>query len=70
MVEPVVKRQAVAHLRAVFGMSERRACAVIGADRKSMRYRSRRGVRSGRIVWMLFVVRPTIFDVLGNIIVW
>jgi putative transposase len=42
MVTPVVKREAVAHLRAVFGMSERRACSVIGADRKSMRYRSRR----------------------------
>jgi len=43
MVTPVAKREAVAHLRVVFGMSERRACAVIGADRKSMRYRSRRG---------------------------
>ncbi len=43
MVTPVAKREAVAHLKVVFGMSERRACAVIGADRKSMRYRSRRG---------------------------
>ena len=36
----VAKREAVARLQAGFGMSERRACAVIGADRTSMRYRS------------------------------
>lgn len=42
MVTPVVKREAVAHLRVQFGMSERRACLIIGADRKSMRYRARR----------------------------
>lgn len=43
MVTPAAKREAVAHLQAALGMSERRACAVIGADRKSMRYRSYRG---------------------------
>jgi len=40
MVAPAAKREAVAHLQATLGMSERRACSVIGADRKSMRYRS------------------------------
>ncbi|MEG8018615.1 MULTISPECIES: IS3 family transposase [unclassified Sphingomonas] len=35
--------EAVAHLQTALGMSERRACAVVGADRKSMRYRSCRG---------------------------
>ncbi|MCP3733118.1 IS3 family transposase [Sphingomonas sp. MG17] len=40
MVAPAAKRQAVAHLQATLGMSERRACAVVGADRTSMRYRS------------------------------
>jgi transposase InsO family protein len=35
-------REAVAHLQASLGMSERRACRVIGADRKSVRYRSTR----------------------------
>lgn len=40
MVSAAAKREAVARLQAGFGMSERRACAVIGADRKSMRYRS------------------------------
>jgi len=40
MVAPAAKRQAVAHLQATWGMSERRACMVVGADRKSMRYRS------------------------------
>jgi putative transposase len=34
--------EAVARLQAYLGMSERRACRVIGADRKSMRYRSQR----------------------------
>lgn len=40
MVGPAAKREAVAHLRTVFEMSERRACSVIAADRTSMRYRS------------------------------
>ena len=38
MVTPVVKRQAVAHLRVAYEVSQRRACQVIGADRTSMRY--------------------------------
>lgn len=42
MVAPAAKREAVAHLRSVFEMSERRACTVIAADRKTIRYRSRR----------------------------
>lgn len=37
---PAAKRQAVSHLQTTLGMSERRACAVVGADRTSMRYRS------------------------------
>ncbi len=37
-----VQRDAVAHLRAVMGLSERRACSIVGADRKMVRYRSRR----------------------------
>ncbi|WP_443025025.1 IS3 family transposase [Sphingomonas sp. Leaf4] len=40
LVTPAAKRQAVAHLQTTLGMSERRACAVVGADRTSMRYRS------------------------------
>nr|WP_176495465.1 IS3 family transposase [Sphingomonas sp. HMP6] len=40
LVTPAAKREAVAHLQTALGMSERRACAVVGADRKSMRYRS------------------------------
>lgn len=42
MVGPVAEREAVAHLGAVLGLSERRACRVIKADRTSMRYRTRR----------------------------
>ncbi|MDM7929643.1 MAG: IS3 family transposase [Blastomonas fulva] len=42
VLTPVAKREAVAHLQACHGMSERRACRVIDADRKSVRYRSTR----------------------------
>jgi putative transposase len=42
MVTPVARREAVAHLRAKFEVSERRACGALGADRTSVRYRSRR----------------------------
>ena len=42
MVGPVVQREAVAHLQARLGLSERRACQIIGADRKMIRYKSRR----------------------------
>src|SRR6476660_9199159 len=42
MVGPVVKREGVAHLQAVMGLSERRACEIIEADRTRIRYRSRR----------------------------
>jgi putative transposase len=41
MVTPVVKRDAVAHLQVFHGMSERRACKVLGADRTTIRYCSR-----------------------------
>ena len=42
MVGPAAKREGVAHLQAVMGLSERRACSIVGADRKLIRYRSRR----------------------------
>jgi putative transposase len=42
MVGPVAKRESVAHLQAVISLSERRACSIVGADRKMIRYRSRR----------------------------
>jgi putative transposase len=42
MVGPVVKREGVAHLQAAMGLSERRACQIIEADRTMIRYRSRR----------------------------
>ena len=42
MVTPAVKREAVAHLRTDHEMSERRACRVIGCERMTVRYRSRR----------------------------
>jgi len=40
MVGPAAKREAVAHLRAELGLSERRACSIVSADRKMIRYRS------------------------------
>ena len=42
MVTPAVKREAVAHLKGAHEMSERRACRVIGCQRMTIRYRSRR----------------------------
>jgi len=42
MVRPVDKRASVARLQSEFSVSQRRACRVIGADRTSMRYRTRR----------------------------
>ncbi|WP_132528726.1 IS3 family transposase [Rhizobium sp. BK376] len=42
MVGPAAKREAVTHLKAVMGLSERRACQIISADRKTVRYRSSR----------------------------
>src|SRR6478672_4644514 len=41
MVTPAARREAVAHLRTTFEVSERRACKVLGADRTSVRHRSR-----------------------------
>ena len=43
MVTPAMRREAVVHARAAFGLSERRVCAALGFDRTSMRYRSGRG---------------------------
>ena len=40
MVTPDVKRNAVAHVCAQHGVSQRRACQVLSFDRSSMRYRS------------------------------
>lgn len=34
VVAPAVKREAVAHLKDLFGLSKRRACQIAGADRK------------------------------------
>ena len=42
MVRPAAKREAVVYLREHFQMSERRACSVLAADRKMIRYTSRR----------------------------
>jgi hypothetical protein len=39
MVGPAAKRDAVAHLRGVLEMSERRACSLVAADRKMIRNR-------------------------------
>ena len=39
MVGPVAKRAGVAHLKAELGLSERRACSIVGADRTMIRYR-------------------------------
>ena len=42
MVTAAAKREAVAHVRSAFELSERRACRIIGCVRLTVRYRSRR----------------------------
>jgi putative transposase len=42
MVGPAAQRAGAAHLKAFMGLSERRACSIVGADRTMVRYRSRR----------------------------
>jgi len=42
VVTPVAKRQAVQHIRDALGLSERRACALIGVGRRVARYVSTR----------------------------
>jgi putative transposase len=42
MVTPVARREAVAHLQQDYSVSQRRACRTLGADRSSVRFRSRR----------------------------
>jgi putative transposase len=40
MIGPAAKREGVVHLQAALGLSERRACSIVNADRKMIRYRS------------------------------
>ena len=47
MVRPAAKREAVAYLREHFQMSERRACSVLAADRKMIRYTITAAARDG-----------------------
>ena len=42
MVTPAARRSAVAHARMDFGLSERRACSIVGVARRVVRYQSRR----------------------------
>ncbi|BAE49714.1 hypothetical protein amb0910 [Paramagnetospirillum magneticum AMB-1] len=37
---PAVRRSVVAHVRELFGLSERRACCIVGISRRVVRYRS------------------------------
>jgi len=41
-VTPAAKREMVAHAQAVFGLSERRACGIIGLSRRVNSYASQR----------------------------
>jgi putative transposase len=42
VVTPAAHREAAAHLRSAYEMSERRACRVLGVDRASVRYQATR----------------------------
>jgi putative transposase len=52
MVGPAAMREGVAHLRTVFEISERRACSIIKADRKMVRYRSCRPPDTALREWL------------------
>jgi putative transposase len=43
MVPPGAKREAVAHAREHHGLSERRACSLVGVSRRVVRYEPTRG---------------------------
>src|SRR3546814_5648559 len=43
MVTPGAKREAVAHAREHHGLSERRACSLVGVSRRVIRYQPTRG---------------------------
>lgn len=43
VLKPAVRRRAVDHVQRVHGLSQCRACGLIGMDVSSCRYRSRRG---------------------------
>ncbi|MEL7281169.1 MAG: IS3 family transposase [Pseudomonadota bacterium] len=47
LVGPAAKRKAVAHLTGSMGLSERRACCLVDADRSMIRYQSRRPPDTG-----------------------
>jgi putative transposase len=47
MVTPAVRRQAVADLLVRYQISQRRACRVVGVDRRVVRYRARRADDAG-----------------------
>jgi putative transposase len=47
MVTPAAKREAVAHVRSVFELSERRACSIIGCVRMTVRYSARKPIVGG-----------------------
>lgn len=42
MVTPAAHREAAAHLQLAYGMSERRACRLLGVDRTGVRYQATR----------------------------
>lgn len=41
-MRPAAARQAVEHVRVLFGLSQRRACSILAVDRASVRYKHRR----------------------------
>jgi len=47
VVTPAAMREAVAHVVLQHDVSERRACLIVGADRSTVRYRSRRPDEAG-----------------------
>ena len=52
MTEPTARREAVGWMRQELGLSERRACALVGVWRSTMRYQSKRRESAEHIAMM------------------
>ncbi|TIY05768.1 MAG: hypothetical protein E5V16_22745, partial [Mesorhizobium sp.] len=56
------KREAVAHLHAVMGVSERRACSFVGADRKMVVNGHRSFRKSGHPIFSIWRVKVSVIS--------
>ena len=64
---PAARRTAVTHAREAHGISERRACSIIDADRSAIRHAlARADGNISHTAKLLGVSRPTLYDLLKS----